>query len=89
VSWVYVERSKPADDGSAARLARSLRDLAVRICNEVDQEGINTWASTGCAEWTPTSRSPDHFASPEQPGEPQSRSPRLADNQAQLVGDPH
>jgi hypothetical protein len=30
-----------------ARLARSLRDLAVRICDEVDLEGINTWAFDG------------------------------------------
>jgi Ser/Thr protein kinase RdoA (MazF antagonist) len=30
-----------------ARLARSLRDLAVRICEEVDLEGINTWAFDG------------------------------------------
>jgi aminoglycoside phosphotransferase (APT) family kinase protein len=30
-----------------ARLARSLRDLAVRICNEVDQEGVNTWGLDG------------------------------------------
>lgn len=27
-----------------ARLARSVRDLAVRVANEVDQEGFNTWA---------------------------------------------
>lgn len=36
-----------------ARLARSLRDLAVRIRDEVDLEGVNTWgidgvASSGC-----------------------------------------
>jgi hypothetical protein len=30
-----------------ARLARSLRDLAVRISNEVDLEGINTWGFDG------------------------------------------
>ena len=30
-----------------ARLARSLRDLAVRITNEVDLEGINTWGFDG------------------------------------------
>lgn len=30
-----------------ARLARSLRDLAVRIVNEVDREGINTWGFDG------------------------------------------
>ena len=26
-----------------ARLARSLRDIAVRVANEVDLDGINTW----------------------------------------------
>jgi hypothetical protein len=30
-----------------ARLARSLRDLAVRIVNEVDLEGVNTWGFDG------------------------------------------
>ena len=30
-----------------ARLARSLRDLAVRIGNEVDLEGVNTWGFDG------------------------------------------
>ena len=30
-----------------ARLARSLRDLAARIYNEVDREGINTWGFAG------------------------------------------
>lgn len=30
-----------------ARLARSLRDLAVRIYNEVDLEGVNTWGFDG------------------------------------------
>ncbi|MEV5962338.1 aminoglycoside phosphotransferase family protein [Kribbella sp. NPDC051952] len=30
-----------------ARLARSLRDLAVRVCNQVDQDGINTWGIEG------------------------------------------
>ena len=30
-----------------ARLARSLRDLAVRISNEVDLEGVNTWGFDG------------------------------------------
>ncbi|MGW7682886.1 phosphotransferase enzyme family protein [Kribbella sp. NPDC054772] len=30
-----------------ARLARSLRDLAVRLCEEVDLEGINTWGFAG------------------------------------------
>ncbi len=30
-----------------ARLARSLRDLAVRICDEVDLEGVNTWGLDG------------------------------------------
>lgn len=30
-----------------ARLARSLRDLAVRISSEVDLEGINTWGFDG------------------------------------------
>jgi hypothetical protein len=30
-----------------ARLARSLRDLAVRISNEVDREGIDTWGFDG------------------------------------------
>ncbi|WP_405059763.1 phosphotransferase [Kribbella sp. NBC_01505] len=30
-----------------ARLARSLRDLAARICEEVDREGINTWGFAG------------------------------------------
>ncbi|GAA0588490.1 aminoglycoside phosphotransferase family protein [Kribbella sandramycini] len=30
-----------------ARLARSLRDLAVRLRDEVDLEGINTWGLTG------------------------------------------
>jgi hypothetical protein len=30
-----------------ARLARSVRDLAVRVANEVDQEGINTWGMEG------------------------------------------
>jgi hypothetical protein len=30
-----------------ARLARSLRDLAVRICDEVDLEGVNTWGFDG------------------------------------------
>jgi aminoglycoside phosphotransferase (APT) family kinase protein len=30
-----------------ARLARSLRDLAARVVNEVDQEGINTWGIDG------------------------------------------
>ena len=30
-----------------ARLARSLRDLAVRVSNEVDLEGINTWGFDG------------------------------------------
>jgi aminoglycoside phosphotransferase (APT) family kinase protein len=30
-----------------ARLARSLRDLAARIVNEVDLEGINTWGFDG------------------------------------------
>lgn len=30
-----------------ARLARSLRDLAVRVCDEVDLEGINTWGFDG------------------------------------------
>ncbi|WP_166658870.1 phosphotransferase family protein [Kribbella sp. VKM Ac-2571] len=30
-----------------ARLARSLRDLAVRICDEVDLEGVKTWGFDG------------------------------------------
>lgn len=30
-----------------ARLARSLNDLAVRVYNEVDLEGINTWGFDG------------------------------------------
>lgn len=30
-----------------ARLARSLRDLAVRVVNEVDLDGINTWGFDG------------------------------------------
>ncbi|GAA4571437.1 hypothetical protein GCM10023193_60340 [Planotetraspora kaengkrachanensis] len=30
-----------------ARLARSLRDLAVRIYNEVDLQGVNTWGFDG------------------------------------------
>ncbi|MGW6282715.1 aminoglycoside phosphotransferase family protein [Kribbella sp. NPDC055071] len=30
-----------------ARLARSLRDLAARVCGEVDQEGIKTWGIDG------------------------------------------
>lgn len=30
-----------------ARLARSLRDLAVRIDNEVDLDGVNTWGFDG------------------------------------------
>lgn len=30
-----------------ARLARSLRDLAARICNEVDRDGVNTWGFDG------------------------------------------
>ena len=30
-----------------ARLARSLRDLAVRICDEVDLDGVNTWGFDG------------------------------------------
>src|SRR5918997_1306554 len=30
-----------------ARLARSLRDLAVRICAEVDLDGVNTWGFDG------------------------------------------
>ncbi len=30
-----------------ARLARSLRDLAVRIYDEVDLEGVNTWGFDG------------------------------------------
>lgn len=30
-----------------ARLARSLRDLAVRIRDEVDLEGVNTWGFDG------------------------------------------
>jgi hypothetical protein len=30
-----------------ARLARSLRDLAVRLRDEVDLEGINTWGFDG------------------------------------------
>jgi aminoglycoside phosphotransferase (APT) family kinase protein len=30
-----------------ARLARSLRDLAVRIDNEVDLEGVNSWGFDG------------------------------------------
>ena len=33
-----------------ARLARSLRDLAARILNEVDLEGINTWGLMACVE---------------------------------------
>jgi serine/threonine protein kinase len=43
-------------------------------------------ASTGCAEWTPTSCSPGHFAIPEQHGELQS-SLHACRHQGQLVRD--
>lgn len=37
----------PRDDPPGARTARSLRDLAVHVSNEVDLECINTWGFDG------------------------------------------
>jgi hypothetical protein len=47
-----------------ARLARSLRDLQFASATRSTWRASTGGASTGCAEWTLTSRSHGHFCDP-------------------------